>query len=83
MHWRFYLWGSPYDFRAWTSPTDLAEQAAERQGARRYVVFPSWRSATEARLALVDAGLIMREVHRSFRDDGSVSFTVYRIQEAP
>lgn len=82
-HWRFYLWGNPYDFPAWTSPTDLAEQAAARPGARRYVVFPSWRSSTEAKLALADAGLAMREVHRAFRDDGSVSFIVYRIEEAP
>ena len=82
-HWRFYLWGSSYDLRAWNSPADLAAQAADRPSARRYVVFPSWRSSTEARLALADAGLDMREVHRSFRDDGTISFIVYRIEEAP
>jgi hypothetical protein len=82
-HWRFYLWGSSYDFRNWTSPSDLAAQAAARPGARRVVVFPSWRSPTEARLALADAGLTMREVQRSFRDDGSVSFVVYLIEEVP
>jgi hypothetical protein len=82
-HWRFYLWGSPIDLLAWTSPADLAVQAAARPGARRYIVFPSWRSATEARLALADAGLAMREVTRAFRDDGTVSFIVYRIDEAP
>jgi hypothetical protein len=81
-HWRFYLGGSPYDFRAWTSPADLATQAATRPGARRYIVFPSWRSPTDARLALDDAGLSLREMHRAFRDDGSVSFIVYRIEEA-
>ena len=82
-HWRFYLWGSSYDFRAWTSPADLAAQAADRPGSRRYIVFPSWRSSTQARLALADAGLDMREVHRSFRDDGTVSFIIYRIEGAP
>jgi hypothetical protein len=82
-HWRFYLWGSPCDFRNWTSPDDLATQAATRPGARRLIVFPSWRSSTEARLALADAGLTMREVQRSFRDDGSVSFVVYSIEEVP
>jgi hypothetical protein len=82
-HWRFYLWGSPYDFRTWSSPEDLAVQAAARPGARRYVVFPSWRSSSEASLALADAGLAMREVQRAFRDDGSVSFILYRIEEAP
>jgi 4-amino-4-deoxy-L-arabinose transferase-like glycosyltransferase len=81
-HWRFYLWGSPYDFRAWTSADDLATQAAGRPGARRYVVFPSWRSATEARLALESRGLALREVFRTLRRDGSVSFIVYRIAEA-
>ncbi len=82
-HWRFYLWGSPYAMHLWTSPADLAAQAAARPGARRYVVFPSWRSSTEARLALADAGLTMREVQRAFRDDGTVSFSVYRIEETP
>jgi hypothetical protein len=82
-HWRFYLWGSPYDFRAWTSPADLAAQAAARPGARRYIVFPSWASSSEARLALAGAGLALHEVQRAFRDDGSVSFIVYRIEEAP
>jgi hypothetical protein len=80
-HWHFYLWGSPYDFRAWTSPADLAAQAAARPGARRYVVFPSWHSSTEARLALAEDGMTLQEVHRAFRDDGSVSFIVYRIEE--
>lgn len=82
-HWRFYLWGSPYDFRMWRSPEDLAAQASARPGARRYIVFPSWRSATEARLALRQRGLMLREVLRTFRRDGSVSFIVYRIEEAP
>jgi hypothetical protein len=82
-HWRFYLWGSPYDFRAWTSPADLAAQAAARPGARRYIVFPSWASSSEARLALAGAGLALREVQRAFREDGSVSFVVYRIEEVP
>ncbi|PWH17311.1 MAG: hypothetical protein DDG58_08215 [Ardenticatenia bacterium] len=80
-HWRFYLWGSPYDFRMWRSPEDLAAQASARPGARRYIVFPSWRSATEARLALRQRGLVLREVFRTFRRDGSVSFIVYRIEE--
>jgi hypothetical protein len=81
-HWRFYLWGSPYDFRMWTSPDDLAAQASARPGARRYIVFPSWRSSTEARLALRHRGLVLREVFRTLRRDGSVSFIVYRIEEA-
>ena len=81
-HWRFYLWDSPYDFRAWTSPADLVAQAAARPGASRYVVFPSWRSSTEARLALLRSGLALREVHRALRGDGTVSFIVYRIEEA-
>jgi hypothetical protein len=79
--WRFYLWGSPYDFRAWSSPADLAAQASARRGANRYVVFPSWASSTETRLALAHVGLTLREVQRAFRDDGSVSFVVFRIEE--
>ncbi|GAB4539090.1 MAG: hypothetical protein Kow0063_27590 [Anaerolineae bacterium] len=82
-HWRFYLWGNHYDLRAWTSPDDLAAQALARPGARRYIVFPSWRSSIEARLALAEAGLELQEVERAFREDGTLSFTIYRIQESP
>ncbi len=80
-HWRFYLWGSPYDLRMWRSPEDLAAQASARPGARRYIVFPSWRSSTEARLALRQRGLALREIFRTLRRDGSVSFILYRIEE--
>lgn len=80
-HWRFYLWNSPYDLRAWQTPGDLATQAAARPNARRYVVFPSWQSSTETRLALAEVGLTLRELHRAFRDDGSLSFIVYAIEE--
>ena len=80
-HWRFYLWSNPYDFRYWRNGADLARQAADRPGADRYIVFPSWESPTPARLALEARGLSLREVHRALRGDGSVSFRVYRIEE--
>ena len=80
-HWRFYLWNSPYDMRAWCSPADLAVQAAGRPHARRYVVFPSWQSSAEARVALAEVGLTMCELHHAFREDGSLSFIVYSIED--
>jgi 4-amino-4-deoxy-L-arabinose transferase-like glycosyltransferase len=81
-HWRFYLWSNPYDFRYWEDAEDLARQAALRRDAVRYIVFPSWQSATEASLALEREGMALNEVHRALRSDGSVSFRIFRIEEA-
>jgi len=81
-HWRFYLWSNPYDFRYWENGADLARQAMERPGAVRYVVFPSWQSSTEAEIELRASGLVLKEMHRALRGDGSVSFRVFRIEEA-
>jgi 4-amino-4-deoxy-L-arabinose transferase-like glycosyltransferase len=82
-HFRFYLRGFPYLLRWYRTEEELAADARKNAGAPRYVVFPAWRSATEARLALQDAGLALQPVYSVYRDDGSRSFTVYRIVDTP
>jgi hypothetical protein len=80
-HFRFYLHDSPYLFRWYQTAQELATDARQRAGSPRYVVFPAWQSATETRLALEGEGLVMHPVYQVYRDDGSVSFTVYEIVE--
>ena len=74
------MFNFPYDFRWYSSPGELAAQARREHGVGQYVVFPSWHSAAPARAALEDAGLTLRRVYRAFRRDGSLSFTVHRIE---
>jgi hypothetical protein len=77
-HWRFYLWGYPYDLQYWGSPKDLAARA--RPG--HLIAFPAWRSDTEARLALAQAGLALHELVRAYHPAGYPSIILYRVEAA-
>ncbi len=74
-HWRFYLWGYPYDLQYWASPQELA--ATARPG--HLIAFPSWQSDTEARLALAKAGLTLQELTRAYNPAGYPSIILYKI----
>lgn len=76
-HWRFHLWDYPYDLQFWDSPEKLIAKAEPGH----LIAFPAWRSDTEARLALFEAGLGLRELVRAYKLDGSVSVVLYRIEQ--
>ncbi|MCB0196899.1 MAG: hypothetical protein KDJ65_33425, partial [Anaerolineae bacterium] len=75
-YWRFYLWDYPYDLQFWATPTELLDKAQPGH----LIAFPAWRSDTEARLALFEAGLGLRELARAYKPDGSPSVILYRIE---
>jgi hypothetical protein len=74
-HWRFYLWGYPYDLQYWASPQELAAKAKPGH----LIALPSWRSDTEARLALTEAGLALKELSRAYHPAGYPSIVLYQI----
>ncbi len=74
-HWRFYLWGYPYDLQYWASPQELAAKAKPGH----LIAFPSWHSDTEARLALAEAGLELKELTRAYNPAGYPSIVLYQI----
>jgi 4-amino-4-deoxy-L-arabinose transferase-like glycosyltransferase len=74
-HWRFYLWGYPYDLQYWASPQELAAKAQPGH----LIAFPSWQSDTEARLALAEAGLELKELTRAYNPAGYPSIVLYQI----
>lgn len=76
-HWRFYLWGYPYDLRYWDSPEALA--ATAKPG--HLIAFPGWQSETEARLALAGAGLTLEPLSRAYAPAGYPSIILYRIED--
>jgi hypothetical protein len=78
-HLAFYMFNYPYDFQWYDSPQQLADHAAQVTGLR-YLVVPSWKSVTEEKVALAEKGQSLHAVYQTYRRDGSVSFTVYRIQ---
>jgi len=76
-HWRFYLWGYPYDLQYWESPQNLAARA--RPG--HLIAFPTWQSDTLARLALAEAGLQLDELTRGYSPDGHPTIILYQISD--
>lgn len=74
-HWRFYLWGYPYDLQYWASPRELAAKAKPGH----LIAFPSWQSDTEARLALAGVGLGLKELTRAYNPAGYPSIVLYEI----
>lgn len=74
-HWRFYLWGYPYDLQYW----DTAAALAARAKPGHLIAFPTRRSNTEARLALAHIGLHLTELTRAYAPDGSPSIILYRL----
>jgi hypothetical protein len=77
-HLAFYMFNYPYDFQWYDSPQQLADHAGQVTGPR-YLVAPSWKSVTEERAALDEKGLSLHPIYQTYRRDGSVSFTVYRV----
>lgn len=75
-HWRFYLWGYPYDLQYWATPTGLAAKAQPGH----LIAFPTWQSDTEARLALFERGLLLHELTRAYSSGGAPSIVLYEIR---
>jgi hypothetical protein len=77
----FYMFDFPLVLRWYPSPEELAEAARQVDNAQRYIVFPSGKLTAEARDALAEAGLTLHRVYWTYRRDGSISLTVYRIED--
>lgn len=80
-HYSFYLFDFPYLFQWYATAEELTEDASHRPGVPKYVAFPSWRSATTYRWALKQAGFNTSPVYEAYREDGTRSFTLYRIED--
>ena len=79
-HYLFYLFDVPVDLRWYSSPSRLAEDAQQRGDVPRYVVLPDWEPRLPVQAALRRVGLTLRPLFRTVRADGTMSFTVYRIE---
>ena len=75
-HWRFYLWDYPYDLQYW----DTAKALAAKAQPGHLIAIPAWRSDTEIRIALYNAGLLLRPLTHAYTLDGSPTITLYTIE---
>jgi len=80
-HYSFYMFDFPLVLRWYPSSEGLAEDARQVDDAQRYIVFPDGKLTVEVKDALAEAGLTLRRVYWTYRRDGSISFTVYRIED--
>jgi len=80
-HYSIYMFDFPLVLRWYPSPEELAEDARRVDNAHRYIVFPSGKLTAEVRDALAEEGLTLRRVYWTYRRDGSISLTVYRIED--
>lgn len=80
-HYHYYLFDAPVYLAYWPTPSWLARDVqvfGEREP--RYITFPAWESAGRVKQALNDAGYALEQTSTATRRDGTLSFTVYRVQ---
>jgi len=79
-HYSFYMFDLPLDFYYYPSDEFVLDAVGRLSTYEKYVVFPSWESSDELGALLTAGGWELQEMHRTYRSDGTVSFTIYRIQ---
>jgi hypothetical protein len=74
-HYTYYLYGTTFELRWWESGEHLRREALRTPGRVQYIVLPDWR-----RIEPNAEGVTFRPLYEARRRDGSVSFTVYRVE---
>ena len=80
-HYSYYMFGFPYSFYYYPDAAyllDLVRRLPPGQG--KYLALPNWVEATGLQATLHAGGWQLRDVYRTYRADGTLSFTVYRIE---
>jgi hypothetical protein len=84
-HYDYYLFDAPQERRWWSTPWKLAEDAAVTAQSEpwrtQWLAVPGWEDQATGPLqvALASRSLTLADRDRTFRPDGSLSFTLYQI----
>jgi len=81
-HYSFYMFDQPLDYYWYPDHEFVLDTSRRLPSLQKYVVFPSWTSSDELRTILRDGGWELNEQYVTYRPDGTLSFTIYRIQPA-
>jgi 4-amino-4-deoxy-L-arabinose transferase-like glycosyltransferase len=81
-HYSFYMFDLPLDYYYYPDHAFVLDTARKLPNLEKYVVFPSWTSPEELQTVLNTGGWELNERYRTYRPDGSESFTIYRVQPA-
>jgi len=80
-HYLYYMFDYPYSFYYYPDAAyvlDLVRRLPA--GQAKYVALADWADAAPLRATLQRGGWQLRDVYRTYRPDGTLSFTVYRIE---
>lgn len=81
-HYKYYLFGEPFEV-VWFDDTlvwSFRQQVLTRpEGQPKYIVMPDWVNDEKTRSTLAGDAVRFEDVYRTYRPDGSVSFTIYRL----
>jgi predicted membrane-bound dolichyl-phosphate-mannose-protein mannosyltransferase len=79
-HYSFYMFDLPLEYYWYPDHSFVLDSAEKTPHLNKYVVFPSWTSEAELREVLNGGGWGLTELYRTYRPDGTMSFTIYQIQ---
>jgi hypothetical protein len=79
-HYSFYMFDLPLEYYWYPDHDFVLDSAEKTPDLNKYVVFPSWTSEDELREVLNGGGWGLTELYRTYRPDGTMSFTIYQIQ---
>jgi 4-amino-4-deoxy-L-arabinose transferase-like glycosyltransferase len=79
-HYSFYMFDVPLEYYYYPDHDFVLTSADRLPNLKKYVVFPSWTSADELGGVLNAGGWGLNELYRTYRPDGTVSFTIYQIE---
>jgi 4-amino-4-deoxy-L-arabinose transferase-like glycosyltransferase len=79
-HYSCYLFDAPLDFYYYPSFEFVLKSSQQLPTNEKYVVFPSWTDPSGLSNFLEDNRWEMQQFYRTYRPNGTMSFTIYRIQ---
>lgn len=82
-HYKYYLFGAPFQVVWFDDKLIWSFQQRVLNSPRtqaKYLVMPDWVNDPATRATLAGGAVDFREVYRTYRPDGSVSFTIYRLE---
>jgi len=79
-HYSFYMFDLSLDYYYYPDHEFVLKTSRSLPNLEKYIVFPSWTSEAELQAVLGSGGWELNELYRAYRPDGTLSFTVYRIQ---
>ncbi|MGB3903505.1 MAG: glycosyltransferase family 39 protein [Anaerolineae bacterium] len=81
-HYLYYMFDLPLDYYYYPSFEFVLDTSRQLSTYEKYIVFPSWTNPDGLASFLRESGWEMLELHNTYRPNGTVSFTIYRIQPA-